>query len=498
MNTPESKTSLWHATSVAPHLTQMLGNASTDVCIIGAGIAGLSVAYELLKAGMQVIVLESKTIGYGETGNTSAHLSNALDDRFFNLENMHGLDKAHLAASSHRDAIDRIEAICKAENIECDFERVAGYLFAANESDHELLAKEFFAAKRCGIDISKTTIKNLGECLNFPRQAIFHPLKYLHGLAAAVIKLGGKIYENTPVVELQKEPLQVKTETGYTVTANKIVAATNAPFFSSLVMHMKLDPQRSYVIGLKVPKNSVKNALYWDTANPYHYVRIARHDEQNDTLIVGGKDHRVGCQPEDNLYENLKIWAEQYFAITNSEIIWQWSGQVLEPVDYLAYIGENPKAKNVYMVTGDSGNGLTHGVIAGMLISDLIQAKTNPWTDVYKLNRMPIHAIPSLLSNAWASTLGYIKYLCPQFGATPNIGEGKIMQRGFKKVAVYRDEHNNLHECSGICSHMQAVLSWNPKEKSWDCPAHGSRFDLEGNKLNGPATTGIKCSATKK
>lgn len=317
--------------------------------------------------------------------------------------------------------------------------------------------------------------------------------KYLQGLAQSILKRGGQIFEGSEVsgIDFKKQLITLSNQS--TVQAKHIVIATNAPKFSYLAMHLKINPQRSYMIGVKIPKGSIEDALFWDTEDPYHYVRIQNLDEQSDILLIGGEDHRVGLSTQHNPYHQLYAWANKYFDINNAPIVYQWSGQILEPVDYLAYIGAHPKHKNAYMVTGDSGHGLTHGTIAAMLISGLICDKKHEYSELYKVARLPFRSCKNLLSNVLASSMGYIKYLLPQWSKLPKNGEGKIIQRGLKKIAVYRDEDHKLHQCSGICSHMGAVLKWNPLEKTWDCPAHGSRFALDGKALNGPANKVIQC-----
>ncbi|MDF2940710.1 MAG: oxidoreductase [Gammaproteobacteria bacterium] len=490
--------SLWRDNFQEKPCFSLNEDAETDVCIVGGGIAGLSIAYQLVLAGKKVIVLERRKVGDGETGNTSAHLSYALDDRFYEIEKMHGKDKAKLAAQSHKEAIDWIEQVIQTEQIDCEFKRIPGLLFTLDSNKTEL-NKEYGAAHRVGIKVEFLKEKELGKSLVFHNQARFHPKKYLRGLAEAILRLGGNIYEQSAVMKIDHSKNEVILENNKKVKASYIVTATNAQMFSGLSMHFKIEPNRSYVVGLKIPKNSIKDALYWDTADPYHYVRIEEYDEASDILIVGGEDHRVGLSPKGNPFLRLQAWAKSCFPIANAEIVYQWSGQILEPVDYMAYIGRNPKNDKAFMVTGDSGNGLTHGTIAGMLISDLILTGHNQYEALYKVNRLPIRAIKSLLANACSSIIGYIKYLIPQWSKMPSIGEAKVIQAGFKKVAVYRDENNRLIKCSAICNHMGAILSWNPIEKTWDCPAHGSRFDCDGSVINGPASKKLQCpSASSK
>jgi glycine/D-amino acid oxidase-like deaminating enzyme/nitrite reductase/ring-hydroxylating ferredoxin subunit len=475
---------LWQEKISKHSFSSLNENIGVEVCIVGGGIAGLSIAYRLLTAGQQVIVLESKQIGGGETGNTSAHLSNALDDRYYQIEKMHGKDKAKLAAESHSKAIDWIEAVIKKEHIHCDFQRIPGYLFNTSERS---LAKEYAAAKRAGLKVTYSKEPILGQVLNFPNQARFHPQKYIQGLARAITNIGGKIYEDSTVTKIDFKKNQIILKNHKIVSAKNIVTATNAPLFGNLNMHFKLNPQRTYIIGLKIPKNAIKDALYWDNENPYHYVRLDTQFNEYDILIVGGEDHRVGRMSKNSPFVELKKWAQRNFKLDTPDIAYQWSGQVLEPVDYMAYIGQHPKSKNTFMVTGDSGNGLTHGTLAANIITDLILKNNNSYQKLYDSQRkLPWRAIKNYFTNISASALAYLRYFIPQRDKTLAIGEGKIIQDGFKKIAIYRENEHQIKQCSGICSHLKGVLQWNPIEKTWDCSAHGSRFDLDGNFINGP------------
>lgn len=291
----------WHSNNW-PILTS---DAQADVCVVGAGIAGLTTAYLLSLEGKSVIVLESGQIAQGETARTTAQLVNALDNRYFQLEELHGASGARLAAESHTAAIDRIEAIISKENISCAFERLDGYLFACPEETSDVLDKELEAAHRCGLKDIEFAARaplvaalDMGRCLRFPRQAQFQPLLYLEALAQAVKRKGGRIFTQTQVKEFKEgSPNEVTTGNGLKVSANDLVVATNTPVNDWVTMHTKQAAYRSYVVGMRVPKGAITKALYWDTADPFHYVRL-QSAANHDVLIVGGEDHKTG-QAED-------------------------------------------------------------------------------------------------------------------------------------------------------------------------------------------------------
>src|SRR5687768_13793964 len=342
-------TSLWMATASTPTYSPLDADASADVCIVGAGIAGITTAYLLSRAGKRVIVLDDGPVGGGETGRTTAHLTNAMDDRFYALERMHGERGSRIAGASHGAAIDRIEAIVREEAIDCDFSRVDGYLFIFEGEKPEELDRELQAAHRAGLtDVERIArIPNVpidsGPALRFPRQAQFHPLKYLSALARAITRNGGTIHTGSHVSEFEAKPRrpQVKTSDGKTVTADAMVFATNSPINDWVKMHTKQAAYRTFVIGCRVPRGSVPRALYWDTGDPYHYIRI-QSGENGDVLIVGGEDHKTGQEDDATIrFRALEEWTRARFPMVE-RVEYRWSGQVMEPVDYMGFIGRNP------------------------------------------------------------------------------------------------------------------------------------------------------------
>jgi glycine/D-amino acid oxidase-like deaminating enzyme/nitrite reductase/ring-hydroxylating ferredoxin subunit len=493
--------SVWTATARIPAFSPLIADTSADVCVIGAGISGLTTAYLLTQVGKSVVVLDDGAIGSGMTGVTTAHLVNALDDRFFDLERFHGERGSRLAAESHSAAIDQVEAIVTAERIACDFTRLDGYLFLAPEHTEELLDRELAAAHRAGLqDVAKIARApvtfDTGPCLRFPRQAQFHPMKYLAALANAIERAGSRIYTGTHATRIEGgDDASVTTERG-TVRARAIVVATNTPINDLVVVHTKQAPYMTYVIAATVPRDSITHALYWDTGDPYHYVRLQPGlDAEHDLLIVGGEDHKSGQADDiDDRHPRLEAWTRERFP-SMRDVVYRWGGQVMEPHDGLAFIGHNPLDKdNVYTVTGDSGNGMTHGTIAGMLLTDLILGRSNPWQSLYEPGRVTLRATAEFTKEAVNMAAQYADWLTK--GDVPDADQipkdsGAVLRRGALKLAVYRDATGALHERSAICPHLGCIVAWNPAEKTWDCPCHGSRFDKFGEVINGPANVGL-------
>ena len=491
--------SYWQASQDGIAGERLNDSIETDVCVIGGGIAGLTTAYLLTRAGKRVAVIDDGPIGGGETARTTAHLSNAIDDRLYRIAKWHGDDKAKLAFESHTAAIDEIEKIVTMERIDCDFSRLNGYLFEADDSDDDL-DDEIDAIRRLGLDqiwsVDELSIKGFsaGRALRFPNQGQFHILKYLFALAQTIERNGGRLFANTRAVEWKGERApHVKTSDGRTIEGGSIVLATNYPIMSK--MFAKLPAYRTYAIGVRIPKGSVERVLLWDTGDPYHYVRT-QEEKDHDLLIVGGEDHRTGqANDGEERFKNLWKWTSARFP-SAEKMLHQWSGQCFETHDGLAFIGRfSADEPNVYMITGDSGMGMTHGTIGGMIVSDLILGRENPWTEVYEPSRLATQSILEAVPEVIKSTIPYVdKITGGDVSSVDEIakGEGAIIREGTSKIAVYRDDDGKLHKRSAVCTHMGCIVRFNSAEKTWDCPCHGSRFATDGHVVNTPAITPLE------
>lgn len=494
--------SLWMETARTPELHPLTGSQHAQVCVVGAGIAGLTTAYRLARSGKDVLVIDERGLAGGQTARTSGHLCSALDDRFFELEKLHGRDGARHAALSHASAVDAIEMICATEGIDCGFARVDGYLVqGAGDERAGILDREYDAALRAGLECERVpgapgALAGFGDALRFRGQARFHALRYTAGLAGAVERLGARLHRATAVhVEGGPRPY-VATQDGHRIDCASVVVATHVPFNDRLVLHTKQAAYRTYVIALRLAHGAVPDALLWDTLDPYHYVRI-EPGRDGDWLLVGGGDHKVGQeQAPERHYGELERWARGHFPMA-AGVGYRWSGQIIEPVDSLGFIGRNPgRADNVYVATGDSGNGLTHGTIAGMLVAELIAGRESAWTALYAPDRKTLRAADEFLRE----NLNFVPYYGElltggEAGGHAALGPGEaaVLREGVHKIAAWRDDDGALHLHSAVCPHLGCVVHWNPAENSWDCPCHGSRFDARtGARLNGPADRGLE------
>jgi glycine/D-amino acid oxidase-like deaminating enzyme/nitrite reductase/ring-hydroxylating ferredoxin subunit len=496
--------SVWMETPNTRTEPQLETDVETDVCIIGAGVAGMTTGYLLAHEGRRIVVLDDGPVAGGETCRTTAHLVNAPDTYFMELERLHGEYQARLAADSHTEAIDKIEEIVSAEEISCNFRRLDGFLYAEEGESTDALETELKAAHRAGlkdvelIDCVPIDSFKTGPALRFPRQGQFHVLKYVKGLARAIERDGGRIYRQThadKIEGLTDNNALVKTSNGVTVKANAVVVATNSPVNDRVVIHTKQAPYRTYVIGARVPRGRIPEVLLWDTSDPYHYVRLQRLSRNSDILIVGGEDHKTGQADDANQrYRRLEKWMRERFPAAK-KVEFRWSGQVMEPVDGLAFIGQNPlDEKNIFIATGFSGTGMTYGTMSGMLLTDLIQGRKNKWAGLYDPSRVTTGAIREFAEENLNVAAQYTELVTPgEVAAVRNVkrGRGAVLRRGLTKLAVYRDEQGVVDQHSAICPHLGCVVHWNSGEKTWDCPCHGSRYHRDGHVVNGPANRGL-------
>ena len=495
----EHSQSPWMEELPAIDARPLTADEQCDVVVIGSGIAGLSTAYELSRLGRDVVVIDRGRIGGGMTSRTTAHLATELDDFYAELIKARGEDEARLHHDSQVAAVNRIEAICRDEGIEADFRRLDGYLIPTDEGPVADLQEEYEACRKIGVEVEwadRAPIPGLdsGRCLRFPNQGRFHPTRYLAGLADAIVRTGGRFYSETVHVgdEEKDGRVEITTEKGPVVRARAAVFATNSPTNNKVEIHSKQIPDRTYVIAGRVPKGSVPDALVWDTYDSYHYVRIQEWGEEEDLLIVGGEDHRSGeADDMDQRFARLTDWTRKRYP-SFGKADYRWSGQVLEPADFMPYSGRNPGSENIYIHTGDSGQGITNGVAGSLTIAPLILGEDSRYAPLFDPGRKP--AAMKSLGEFVRGQIGAAKNLAEHLGPGEldsvdelKPGEGGIIRRGLRKVAAYRDLDGTLIERSANCTHLGCLVHWNGFERCWDCPCHGSQFAPDGKVLNGPA-----------
>ncbi|MET0661283.1 MAG: FAD-dependent oxidoreductase [Steroidobacteraceae bacterium] len=489
----EQSRSLWMDVP-APDAPTLDADIRADVLVIGAGIAGLSCAYELAQSGRHVTVIDRGSLGRGMTARTSAHLSYAFDDYYHELIKLRGEAEARQYYQSQRAALERIESICAQQHIECDFVRVDAFLCASSSAHRPMLEAELGACHRIGFDAVQWSLAPMGDtdALRFRAQARFHPVRYCNGLIRALTESGAVLYANTPVTEIDehREVVRVGIGNGRHILAAAVIVASNSPISSTVAVHTKQAPYRTYVLAAPVPKGSVPDVLLWDTVEPYHYVRLQPR-ERDDLLIVGGEDHKTGTIDEGVArIERLHDWARERWPQVG-RIEYAWSGQVYEPVDTAPYIGRAPGLDRVYLVSGDSGEGLTTGVAASLVLHELLMGRESRWSQVYAPDRKTLRATKTYLEENLDVAANLTEYVhdtdqLQSLDAVP-LGAGAIVSIDGRKVAAYRDPTGELSLHSASCTHVGCIVHWNSFEHCWDCPCHGSQFAPTGEPLTGPA-----------
>ena len=469
-----------------------------DVIVVGSGIAGISIAYELQSAGLDVIVVDRGPIAGGMTSRTTGHLTAQCDDGFQQMLARRGADLTKAWFESQTIAIDRIEAVQRDLEIGCHFRRLNGFLFKAPSTSLDEFEKEFAATKQVGMRVVRQKgVPFIGQdstaVIVYPNQATFHPLRYLAGLAKALSRNGVRFYAQTPVTEIQENDtgVVVGTSDRHRLRAAHAVVATNSPINDRYAIHTKQAPYRTYAMAFSISGESLPDGLYWDTLDPYHYVRRLSGTGKDDILIVGGADHKTGeADDADARFLAIESWMRNLLPSIGRERN-RWSGQVLDTIDYAAFIGKNPGNRRIFVATGDFGQGMTHGVVASLLIRDLIIRGSSPWSEVYEPSRKPMKAAVQYLTENLGALKNLADYLAPgEVSSTDDLrpGEGAIVRMGLEKLAAYRKSDGELILRSASCTHRGCHLHWNSFESCWDCPCHGSQFAPDGTVLNGPAT----------
>jgi glycine/D-amino acid oxidase-like deaminating enzyme/nitrite reductase/ring-hydroxylating ferredoxin subunit len=466
---------------------------SYDCLVVGAGITGLTVALMLQSSGQQTVIADAHSVGFGTTGGTSAHLNTFADTTYKEAARAFGFEGAQLFADAVNEGFDIIKNNIFEYHIDCDFENKVGFLYAESEEEVKALEDVYTGAVNVGLETSYTedvpTPVNFQRAIRFENQAQFHPLKYLQGLQKAYLAAGGTILENTKIESVASSGIQAK----------QVVYATHLPPNINL-FNFECAPYRSYVMAVKLKSGKYPDSLIYDMQEPYHYTRSHTLDGEQ-LLIVGGLDHKTGHEDPEKAFADLEKYIRKYYNV--SSVKYKWSAQYYVPVDGLPYIGQMPLAADgVYCATGFNGNGMMLGSISAKVISDLILKRTNPYAELFSPSRIkPIDSFTEFAKeNAdvayhWIADRFKIKDTDSLKRLPP--GTGKVVEVDGNKVAAYKDEAGELHVLSPVCTHAACIVGWNNAEKSWDCPCHGARFDIEGNVLTGPATKPLPKASNK-
>lgn len=478
------------------------GNVTTEVydaLIVGAGITGVTAALLLQKAGRKCLLVDAHTIGFGTTGGTSAHINTFADTTYAEAESAFGEDGAKLFADAINEGRSLIEENIKKYNINCDFEAKTAYVFAQNEDEAKQLDDLYEGAKKVGVYIRYADEVPVPvdhqKAVLLENQAQFHPIKYITALAQEFIKAGGIISENTKIETVDKEEeLHLARTPGFTIRARNVIYATHIPP-GITTLNFRCAPYRSYVLGVKLKGENYPNALVYDMQEPYHYYRTHNIDGQN-LLIAGGNDHKTGHEDPEKAFEDLEKYIRKHYQV--SSVKYKWSSQYYIPADGFPYIGQMPDAtEGVYCATGFNGNGMMLGTISAKILSDLVTGTPSRYEKIFSPSRIkPVAGFTEFVKENADVAYHFVadRLSIKDTGSLNRLqpGNAKVMEVNGKKVAAYRDPEGHFHILNPVCTHAKCIVNWNAEEKSWDCPCHGARYDIDGKVLTGPATRGLE------
>jgi glycine/D-amino acid oxidase-like deaminating enzyme/nitrite reductase/ring-hydroxylating ferredoxin subunit len=501
----EATNSYWIESAAMPEFSKLDRDLTVDVGIVGGGLTGITSAYLLKRAGLRVALLERGKLAEVDTGLTTAHLTAVTDLRLTALARAFGRDHAQAAWDAGFAAISQIDECVRTEDIDCGFEWVKGYLHTpavgdSSDSAQDELQADADLAGSLGFDaehVDRVPFFNRPG-IEFDGQARFHPRKYLAALARSIDGGGSYIFEHTAADEIVDEPASIRAGE-HTIRCDRVIVATHNPIvgkaslLSATLLQTKLSLYSSYVVGGRVPSGIVPDALFWDTADPYRYLRVEPAGTF-DYVILGGEDHKTGQHDDtrDCFAELEKVLRK---LVPEVEIQHRWSGQVIETNDGLPLVGEMTRGQ--FAATGFAGNGMTFGTLAAMMACDWTLARANPWSKLFDIKRTKV------IGGLWdylKENKDYPYYLIRDRFAgadsrslrTVRRGTGQIVDLARTRVAAYRGPDGSVTLLSPVCTHMGCHVRWNTAERTWDCPCHGSRFSPDGRVLSGPAETPLE------
>jgi glycine/D-amino acid oxidase-like deaminating enzyme/nitrite reductase/ring-hydroxylating ferredoxin subunit len=488
----------WITTSRSEDVPPLEGDRKVDVAVLGAGIAGITTAWILAEAGVRVALIEARRIAQGVSGYTTAKLTSLHGLIYAELVRRHGRERARLYGEANQAAIERVAAIVEERAIDCDLRRADAFTWAEDVEEAAAVEEEARTAADLGLpaDVTKDTGLPfpVERAVRFRGQAHFHPRKYLLALARAVVEMGGVVAEGTTAQEVEEgSPCRVRTDRG-TVTAEHVVLATHMPFPFRGMWFARMWLKRSFAMALAL-RGPVPQGMYIRASSDFHSMRPLVFPGR-ELLILGGGRHQTGqAEDTDALVSEVEAWGRERFPVEAVEH--RWATQDLVTPDRVPWVGPiTRRAERVFVATGFGGWGMTNGTAAGMILSDRILGRANPWSDLYDPSRGAARASLGGLARDALTTVrdlsgGFDKEPAPDAASPVAPGEGRVVTRGIEKVAVSRDDDGTLHEVSAVCTHLQCLVRWNGAERSWDCPCHGSRFAPDGRVLHGPALVGL-------
>lgn len=498
------KRAIWSRYSKIHNYPGLKDNIRTDVAIIGGGITGISTGLLLAQHGVDTVILESRKVGGGATAHSTGNLYYTIDKILSSLESKYDIDMVKKVAASRMEAMGQIKAWVDQFNLECDYIKVPWFLYSDYQKGCEKIDEEYQAGEKAELPFLQAEKIEIPfphkKAIKLQHQYQFNPMQYVQELSKAAADTGCQIFENSPVYSVEKENSHYVLHTEeHTVRADKVVHATHSPKGVRMVQSL-LGPYREYGIACELEKKVLPDGIYWGYHENEKKVSTRSYTKNGENyLIVVGEPHKTGQAGNNKQHiQNLIKFARVHFAV--DDVAYTWGGQHYRPADLLPYIGPEKKNSQEYIATGFSTDGLVYGTLAGMIISDQITARNNPWAELYSANRhQPAKAAGKFLKENLNVAGQVIKDYAGLVIKSSNLdesglktGEGRIVKYEGKKLAVFKSEDNKLEAVSPICPHLKCIVHWNNAEKSWDCPCHGSRFKTDGSVLEGPAYHPLK------
>jgi glycine/D-amino acid oxidase-like deaminating enzyme/nitrite reductase/ring-hydroxylating ferredoxin subunit len=488
----ESYLSYWVKSSEATRRPPLSQDAECDVVVIGAGIVGVTTAHLLARAGADVVLLEARRIGAGATGYTTAKVSSLHGLTYATLESSLGKDTASVYAEANEAGLAEIAALVDRLSIDCDFRRKPNFTYTEDDQHRTRISDEADAAARAGLDASVEGLEELpypvSAAVRVTDQAEFHPLRYLHALAAAADDRGAGVYEGSRVVSVdQGDPVTVKTDSGASVRAEHVIVATHLPILDRGLYFARSHPERSYVLLARL-RGYVPQGMYLSDESPSHSLRSVMAGGE-ELLMVGGESHKAGQADPVERYSALEAWARERFDVESIEH--RWATQDNMPADGLPFVGRLwPPSDRLLTATGMRKWGIAMGTAAARILADAVAGDENPWARTFSPTRLhPLAGGTDFLKeNANVGFHFFADRLSLRDSAEQLApGEGAVVGDGLAQRAVYRNESGQLRVLSARCTHLGCIVRFNGAERTWDCPCHGSRFSLDGSVIEGPA-----------
>jgi glycine/D-amino acid oxidase-like deaminating enzyme/nitrite reductase/ring-hydroxylating ferredoxin subunit len=494
--TTSQSESLWLATAPETNYPGLTGNLDVDIAVLGGGIAGLTTALLLKREGARVAVLEAARVGSGVTGCTTAKVSALQSTMYSTIRSRKGGDAAAVYASASLAAVELVEQLARDERIDCDLERRPAFTYALDEGERSPIEDEHEAALRAGLPVRLVDDVDLPYAthgaVRLDDQLQFHPVRYAQGLAAAVDGDGSHVLEHTRALAIDEGSPCVLETTGGVVRADHVVVATHYPIFDRGLYFARLEPQRSYCIAARLRRKVQLPAGM--SINPGDPTRSVR--SHGDLLILGGEGHTAGdADATPERFRRLEQFAREHWDV--DQVVHRWSAQDPVPYDHLPVIGSyQPLSSRLWVSSGFMKWGLTTATFGALILTDLIGGRDNAWAPTFSPNRVSPRSAHEIaqLGIRFSTDLVLDRVKPPQAWSRTNVpvGEARVVQDGLGKTGVYCDEEGKLHAVSLRCTHMGCLLRFNSAETSWDCPCHGSRFDVDGTVLEGPAVSPLE------